>query len=170
MKTVQCLMLVLISVVVSACGAEPESTTFVLVNDGEADIFRNQSRWLTLQVDGTPASLTEPGCMMACGAISQPIACALAAEYPTVVRIQPGGESELEWDGTYYELPEGKNCFRERTRTAEFSAEFCYGAEYETFGEEPMDQGDTIGGATVKAPVCEQLTFERGGTVTLRAE
>ena len=54
---------------------------------------------------------------------------------------------------------------------AEFVATFCYSHEFEPMdGESAEDWGDTIGGAFVKDPACEQQPFVRGGAVELHAE
>ena len=169
MKT---LNLAILMLTLTGCVTEPESTTFVLTNDGDSDIFHDANpRWMSLEVDGRPASFFEPGCMARCGALSGPIMCALAAEYPTVMRVRPGEQSITQWDGTYYEVPEGRDCFRERKADAEFSVSFCYSHEYEAIDGELGDvSGDSIGGAMVKDPVCEKQSFVRGEEVELLAE
>ena len=169
MKIVVCL-LVMFSV--AACVGEPAPTTFVLINDGDADIYRNASRWLSLEADGHPASLTAPGCMARCGLATGPIACATAAEYPTTKRLQPGDEEEVEWDGVYFVVREGESCYRERRAAKSLEAVFCYGHEIESIDGAPLTPGeeDMIPGTMLSDETCEMVEFESGGVVELRAE
>lgn len=155
----------------TACITEPAPTTFVLRNDGDTDIYHNVSRWLSLEVDGRPAFLNEPGCMARCGAFPQQIACAAVAEYPTTRRLGVGEEEEVEWDGTYYEVRPGESCFRERRAAKRLEAVFCYGHEVEAIDGAPRERiGAELPGTTVTDEVCESAAFERGGTVELLAE
>jgi hypothetical protein len=166
-----------LATMLTACVGEPEPTTFAFVNDGDAEIYHDlQPGWLSLEVDGEPASLNRPSCMKKCGSLKGAFVCSLIDYYPTVIELKPGEETVVEWDGVYFEIDEDRDCYRERRRPAEFQAKFCYGYDYDDIdgddvgGDGPEVSNNRIGGAQIGEPVCEVQAFERGGTVELLAE
>jgi hypothetical protein len=154
----------------AGCVPEPEPTTFVMENAGDEEIYGGGG-WLSVEADGNPVWLSRPQCFQECG--QPPSGCPDVISYPSVTRIAPGESFESTWDGVYYEQPDGKNCYKERRRKAEFTAQFCFGHDYEEHEEYEGDRDagpeNVIYGAYVEDAECESVSFERGEFVEFLA-
>ncbi len=169
------LALVFLSVsLASACGGDGESreTTFTLQNDTDETIYVQDYEWFRLRADGELVSPSSGGlCLPQCGRLfNEPVSCA-GARLAIVIELAPGESIQRDWDGTYYELDEQRECYRERRRMKGVEVEYCWGDTFEDDGFESMSEEEGVyHGAWIDEPTCESSSFQVGTDVSLSVQ
>jgi hypothetical protein len=165
-------------VVTTGCGYSGEETVFVLENTGDRDLYRQDvsastdDAWITFEADGEPMALSG-SCRTICGPGGTATIEECAARRPQTALLAPGGTDEVAWNGTYWVLDADRQCWKERTRKADFTAEFCYADNPGVSEGSPATDPDGDGvylDATLEDTICETVAFERGEEVLLEAE